>query len=279
MANDQPQHDDDDDARNSSKDEAQTLKDGVVDGDEVDAEADADSDSDADADVDEDAEDAETEQKKPRKIHKLSMTTTQNFNEKLRKRGVLYVARIPPRMSPTKLKSLLGQFGPIVRVYLVPEDQTARKRRKKAGGSGSKRYTEGWVEFESKKTAKHVANSLNNTVIANRKHDPHYGDLWNLKYLPKFQWAHLTEKVAYERRVREQKLRMETMQARRETVAYKHAVETGKKIDKIAERKRKRGETLSDIKDKREAFHTRQNRPVDDGAVKPAKRALLKSLV
>lgn len=252
MANDQSQHDDDDEG---------------VDDDHPDA----------DVDAEEELEAEESNQKRPRKIHKLSLTTTQNFNEKLRKRGVLYVARIPPRMSPTKLKSLLGQFGPIVRVYLVPEDQTARKRRKKAGGSGSKRYTEGWVEFESKKTAKHVANSLNNTVIANRKHDPHYGDLWNLKYLRKFQWAHLTEKVAYERRVREQKLRMETMQARRETTAYKHAVETGKKIDKIAERKRKRGESNS--VEKKDAFRTRQVRPVDDGTVKPAKRALLKSLV
>jgi ESF2/ABP1 family protein len=265
MANERPQHDDDDDASDSSKDETQSLKDEGVDDDQPDAE--------------EQEQEEKSEPKRPRKIHKLSLTTTQNFNEKLRKRGVLYVARIPPRMSPTKLKSLLGQFGPIVRVYLVPEDQTARKHRKKAGGSGSKRYTEGWVEFESKKTAKHVANSLNNTVIANRKHDPHYGDLWNLKYLPKFQWAHLTEKVAYERRVREQKLRMETMQARRETTAYKHAVETGKKIDKIAQRKRKRGEALSDNGDKKDPFRTRQVQPVDDGAVKPAKRALLGSLV
>jgi ESF2/ABP1 family protein len=137
-------------------------------------------------------------------------------------------------MSPTKLKSLLGQFGPIVRVYLVPEDQTARKRRKKAGGSGSKRYTEGWVEFESKKTAKHVANSLNNTVIASRKHDPHYGDLWNLKYLPKFQWAHLTEKVAYERRVREQKLRMEKPCRHAERLSLTNMLSKRvKKIDKI----------------------------------------------
>jgi ESF2/ABP1 family protein len=263
MANDRPQHDDD--ASESSKDEVpllQNMEDEAVDDEQPDAQ-----------------EEEESKQKRPRKVHKLSLTTTQNFNEKLRKRGVLYVARIPPRMSPTKLKSLLGQFGPIVRVYCVPEDSSSRKRRKKAGGSGSKRYTEGWVEFESKKTAKHVANSLNNTVIANRKHDPHFGDLWNLKYLPKFQWSHLTEKVAYERRVREQKLRMETMQARKETVAYKHAVETGKKIDKIAERKRKRGETLSDIADKRDAFRTKQLRPVDDGAVKPAKRAFLGSLV
>jgi ESF2/ABP1 family protein len=269
MAKDRPQDDDDDNASGSSEDEAQELIDLGNDDDQPEEE-----------EEEEEAEaEAESKQKRPRKVHKLSLTTTQNFNEKLRKRGVLYVARVPPKMTPTKLKSLLAQFGPIVRIYLVPEDASARKRRKANGGSGSKRYSEGWVEFESKKTAKYVALSCNNTVISNRKRDPHYGDLWSLKYLSKFQWAHLTEKVAYERRVREQKLRMETMQARRETTAYKHAVETGKKIDKIAERKRKRGETLSDNADDKARRRPYQHRPVDDGAVKPGKRALLGSLV
>ena len=35
--------------------------------------------------------------KKPKKIHKLSLTETEDFNKKLKKRGVLYVARVPPR--------------------------------------------------------------------------------------------------------------------------------------------------------------------------------------
>ena len=105
------------------------------------------------------------------------------------------------------------------------------------------------------------------------------GDLWNLKYLHKFKWSHLTEKVAYERRVREQKLRVEMMQARRENAAYVQMVEAGKKLDKIEARKRKRGD-LSDVvggKEKRRHKH-RQNTPLKDGA-KAAKRALLGGLV
>jgi len=35
--------------------------------------------------------------KKQKKIHKLSLTETEDFNKKLKKRGVLYVARVPPR--------------------------------------------------------------------------------------------------------------------------------------------------------------------------------------
>lgn len=113
---------------------------------------------------------------KPRKVHKLSLAKTEDFNEKLRKRGVLYIARIPPRMTPTKVKSLLSEFGEVTRVYLVEEDPTVRKRRKKVnGGSGGKRYIEGWVEFASKKIAKHVAASLNTTAITNQKRNPHYG--------------------------------------------------------------------------------------------------------
>ena len=120
-----------------------------------------------------------SKKKKQKKVHRLSLKKTEDFNEKLRKRGVIYIARIPPRMTPTKLKSLLGDFGTeVTRIYLVEEDPTVRKRRKQNstnGKSGGKRYNEGWVEFESKKFAKHIAMSLNNTQISNHKRNPHYG--------------------------------------------------------------------------------------------------------
>ena len=103
------------------------------------------------------------------------LAQTENFNVKLRKRGVVYVARVPPRMTPTKVKTLLSEFGEVTRVYLVQEDKTVQKRRKKQGGSGSKRFTEGWVEFAKKDIAKHVAASLNNTPITNYKRSSHYG--------------------------------------------------------------------------------------------------------
>jgi ESF2/ABP1 family protein len=104
------------------------------------------------------------------------------------------------------------------------------------------------------------------------------GDLWNLKYLPKFKWSHLTEKVAYERRVREQKLRVEMMHARRENAAYVQMVETGKKLDKIEARKRKRGES-DDVDSKNRRHKHRQNQPLNDGTDKSAKKALLGGLV
>ena len=146
--------------------------------DDVDDEVDG---SDSEPKEEEEEEEDETEEKtetikKPRKIHKLSMTETENFNKKLKKRGVVYIARVPPRMTPTKIKSLLSDFGEVTRVFLVEEDASKRKRRRQEfGNSGGKRYIEGWVEFASKRKAKHVALSLNTTPISVHKRNPHCG--------------------------------------------------------------------------------------------------------
>jgi ESF2/ABP1 family protein len=224
------------------------------------------------------------QQKKKKAIHKLSLIKTEDFNETLRKRGVLYIARVPPRMNPTKIKGLLSDFGEVTRIYLVEEDASNRKRRRKNGGSGSKRYTEGWVEFGEKAIAKNVAKNLNNSPISNHKRDYHCGDLWNLKYLSKFQWSHLTEKVAYERRVREQKLRVEMMQARRENASYMQLVETGKKLDKIEDRKRKRlakeggGDSNVATGEHQTRRNPKQTKVFEEGK-HSTKRAILSSLV
>lgn len=102
----------------------------------------------------------------------------------------------------------------------------------------------------------------------------------------KFKWSHLTEKVAYERRVREQKLRVEMMQARRENANYVELVETGKKLDKIEERKRKRmkkemtsEETDKEKNDPKKKPKKRQTQPLDEKSDSTAKKALLQTLV
>mmetsp|Transcript_7848 Transcript_7848/g.9795 ORF Transcript_7848/g.9795 Transcript_7848/m.9795 type:complete len:270 (+) Transcript_7848:62-871(+) len=232
------------------------------------------------------------ETKKRKKVHKLSLEETEDFNAKLKRRGVIYIGRIPPRMGPTKAKALLGEFGVVTRIYLEEEDKSARKRRQRATGShGGKRYTEGWVEFEDKKVAKRVAVALNNTPITNHKRSVHYGDLWSMKYLNKFQWSHLTEKVAYERRVREQRLKIEMMQARKENQAYSKLVEAGKTMDRIESRRRRREERESNDDGhntkknkiaesaKKPTRKFRQNKPVSDRNDKAAKAAILNSLV
>ena len=44
-------------------------------------------------------------------------------------------------------------------------DPVIRKRRKKSGGNKKRNYTEGWVEFTSRRAAKMVAAMLNNRPI------------------------------------------------------------------------------------------------------------------
>ena len=67
------------------------------------------------------------QQKKKKKVRKLNVSATEDFNAKLQKRGIVYLTRVPPRMTPSKVKTLLSDFGTVTRVYLVEEDKTIRK--------------------------------------------------------------------------------------------------------------------------------------------------------
>ena len=96
-------------------------------------------------------------------------------------------------------------------------DPLKARQRKKNGGNGRKRYTEGWVEFADKKVAKAVANSLNATPISSKKSSRFHDDLWNLKYLSGFTWNQLKEQITYERAARESKMQAEISQSRKET--------------------------------------------------------------
>jgi len=132
--------------------------------------------------------------KKPRKV--LQEGTVTDSRSALAKTGVLYLSRIPPRLTPQKIRQLLAPFGsPILRIFLAPESNEEYARRTKAGGSKKRRFTEGWIEFEDKKVAKRVAESLNAERMGAKKGDFLYDDLWCLKYLPKFKWHHLTEQI------------------------------------------------------------------------------------
>ncbi|RVE71119.1 hypothetical protein OJAV_G00071710 [Oryzias javanicus] len=142
--------------------------------------------------------------------------------------GIVYLGHIPPRLRPKHLRNMLSVYGEIGRVFLQPEDHQVRKRKKK---SGLRRcdFTEGWVEFRDKRVAKRVAASLHNTPMGTRKRQRFSSDLWCIKYLHRFQWTHLSERLAYEQTVLQQRLRTEVSQAKRETNFYLNNVEKGRK--------------------------------------------------
>lgn len=183
-----------------------------------------------------------------------------SYSENLERRGVIYMSRIPPFMKPNKARTLFEQFGIVTRIYLAEEDSQIRKRRKTNGGNGSKQFTEGWIEFADKKIAKSVAESLNNSTMGGMKSHFYHDDIWNLKYLKNFKWDYLTEKFAYERRVRENKLKASMMQAKRSNAEFIDLVEKGKQQKYVESRKRKH-DTADDGKSSNDA---KKSNPLDE---------------
>lgn len=130
-------------------------------------------------------------------------------------------------------------------------------------------FIDGWVEFKSKKAAKNAALALNGTTIGGNKRSKVFGELWAIKYLSKFKWSHLTEQIGYEKAVREQKLRTEISQAKREAGLYLKQVERAQTNEKIAAKRAARnpeqvaaasGDKDADLEALRRRF--RQRKPI-----------------
>ncbi|KAK9869909.1 hypothetical protein WA026_003625 [Henosepilachna vigintioctopunctata] len=138
--------------------------------------------------------------------------------EKQPKRGIIYISSIPPYMNVTQIREYFGKFGTVGRVFLQIDNKVDKEGKihgKKSKKKGTKKFSEGWIEFERKSVAKKVAQLLNNTQVSNRKKSKQYDCLWNIKYLSGFKWTHLHERLAYEKAARRQKLRTEIQLAKR----------------------------------------------------------------
>lgn len=128
------------------------------------------------------------------------------------------------------------------------------------------------MEFENKKIARAVARTLNNTRVSRKKHTFYYDDLWNIKYLSKFKWSYLTEKLgtfhdavrfaivaralltsaalprraAYEKRVQQKRLETELSQTKRENSYYMKRVDEAHAIARMEQRRSQRIENATD---------------------------------
>ncbi|KAH8551038.1 hypothetical protein BGW37DRAFT_48543 [Umbelopsis sp. PMI_123] len=181
-----------------------------------------------------------------KKVKPLTPEELEKFQKEINKTGVVYLPRVPPFMKPVKVKQLLSRYADIGRVYLAPEDPKITARRKKYANNSKQNYTEGWVEFKDKKQAKAVAAMLNTQQIGGKKKSYYYYDLWNIKYLPKFKWHHLTEQMAYESKARQQRLSAEIAQATRENKTFISNVEKSKMIKKMEESKKRKADNQSE---------------------------------
>ncbi|XP_034252838.1 activator of basal transcription 1-like [Thrips palmi] len=149
---------------------------------------------------------------------------------KKEKRGIIYLSTIPKFMNVTKVREIFGEYGEIDRVFLQPEEQHGQKNKRKK--KPAKHFTEGWVEFKKKKVAKLVAAHLNNKQIGGRKRSKFYDHIWNIKYLPRFKWVHLSERLAYERAVHKQRMNTEISQAKREANFFSQNVDLSERLSK-----------------------------------------------
>ncbi|XP_055948445.1 uncharacterized protein LOC129981572 [Argiope bruennichi] len=141
---------------------------------------------------------------------------------KVKKPGIIYLNYIPRYMTVKKVQEYFSEFGEVRRLFLKPE-------RPKKKGKPSKFFSEGWVEFTSKKVAKRVAECLNNTQVGGKRHTPYFDALWSIRYLPKFQWSHLHEREAYQKAEAGQLMRAEIAQAKREINFYSRGADKHKR--------------------------------------------------
>ena len=202
------------------------------------------------------ADDAAAARAKRRKAKREVLA--ERAKRKQAKRGVVYLGAIPPRMKPTKLRQLLTPFGALDRVYLTPEDPSARIKRKKYGGNTGKNFTEGWVEFLDKKKARRCAEMLNGTQIGGKRRNAHYSDLWMLKYLPKFKWDNLLEEIEYQKAIREQKMQLELAAAKKERDFYLQKVEQSKQIEAMVRRRESESNPVMDGGDSNDREETKE---------------------
>jgi ESF2/ABP1 family protein len=179
-----------------AKDSKKTEKKPKDGEDGSDAEEDDAEEEDQDDDDEADNEEKDTKDfTNPSKLKPLTPAQLLASKAATAKTGVVYLSKIPPFMKPQKVRTLLGNFGKIGRVFLSPEDPKSHSKRVKFGGNKKRMFVEGWVEFMDKREARLCAETLNCTSVGGKKGSFYYDDIWNMRYLKKYKWHHLQAQI------------------------------------------------------------------------------------
>jgi ESF2/ABP1 family protein len=155
----------------------------------------------------------------------------EDFREKVHKSGVVYISYIPEGMTVQFLREKWQPYG-VTRIFLAPKSINNTENSKKSHNKKKQIYKEGWAEFSNKLQAKLCEYELNGKEIGGKRNLPFREELWTIKYLHKFKWHHLIEKMNYNRKLREQRLNAEISQAKRETNFIEKKYEQSKIINK-----------------------------------------------
>ncbi|KAJ5497347.1 Nucleotide-binding alpha-beta plait [Penicillium fimorum] len=169
------------------------------------------------------------------KLAKLSKLASGKAPKKTRS-GVIYFSSLPPYLKPFALKAMLEKrgFGDITKIFLAPLLPSAAGNRNRS--NKRKLYTEGWIEFRSKKTAKICAETLNATIVGGLKSSWYHDDVWNIKYLSRFTWDDLMQSVQRERSERESKRKIADAREAKEAKLFIEGVESGRIAEGMAKK-------------------------------------------
>lgn len=196
-------------------------------------------------DGDDDQLDTEIDYKVKHATSALSSKSKKSKKEKTP--GVIYLSSLPPYLKPMALKNLLAQrgFEPITRLFLTP----ASKHKHSSKKNSRQLYTEGWIEFASKKTARQCAEALNAQLVGGKKGGFYHDDLWNMKYLKGMAWDELMAGIREERREEEGRRDEERRKIAAETRAYVEGVERGKRLEGIKKKRKVKAGDAGDGED------------------------------
>ncbi|RWS26266.1 activator of basal transcription-like protein, partial [Leptotrombidium deliense] len=188
--------------------------------------------------------------------NKLVREPEKVLNVKEEHRGIIYLSFIPPGLNVQKVRKIFSEFGEVTNIYLEPEKKHTKKGNKKVVKVRS--YTEGWVEFRKKKIAKKIAAMLNGRQVGGKRRHQYYDSIWNIKYLHRFKWSHLRDQLDYEKALRDQRLRLEVGQAKKEANFYINMHEEFKR------RNKRRENVDEEVLLKRDDYYRSKQRQTDE---------------
>jgi ESF2/ABP1 family protein len=143
-------------------------------------------------------------------------------------------------MRPTEVRDVFERFGPIGRQKFVLAENgkggaASSHAGKRASGllsgvtKGGVQFVEGWIEFMSADDAKEAADQMNARSVVVKRRRRCYGESWNVKHLPNFQWSDLVSERESERRATRVEAYEERVKERRMNEQYRRLVEAKKK--------------------------------------------------
>lgn len=151
-----------------------------------------------------------------------------NGDKKKFKYGVLYFSYIPDGITVRILRDIMSELGEVGRIYLEPDPRNPTSKRR--------RYTEGWLEFKKKRVAKEVAAELDGTQIEyGKKHSTISGQTWSIKYLHRFKWSNLIDRLSDDKEARGAKRRREMSESRKQADFYQRMTERSRMMKKMRE--------------------------------------------